>query len=167
MLSSEATRYINNTSPLIGALLCILKKGRDFSAPFVENRLSAASFPLRLYTSLSVLGGSRSVPALNFKGLALIPCLHILFGGTLDHHVVNVGLKISSNFIAEYLFHQSSIVHAKTSALDLKRSYNLSLKFAGSCFPMITDAVVGNRLARLDQDLTEIASPNPVALSHL
>ncbi|GJU21698.1 hypothetical protein Tco_1155040 [Tanacetum coccineum] len=147
MLSAKAVRYITNTSPLIGALLSILKKGRDFLAPFDKNRLSAASFSLRLCTSLSVLGGSRSVTTLTFKGLALIPCLvircprngpsstpkehflrvklhfdrpesfkgllyifhHILFGGTLDHHVVNVSLKISSNLIIEYLVYQSLV----------------------------------------------------------
>nr|GFA45368.1 hypothetical protein [Tanacetum cinerariifolium] len=58
-------------------LLSALKKGRDFSAPFDKNRLSVVSFPLRLCTSLSVLGGSRSVTALTFEGLALIPCLVI------------------------------------------------------------------------------------------
>ncbi|GJS19219.1 hypothetical protein Tco_0447851 [Tanacetum coccineum] len=63
MLFAEAARYITNTSPLIGALLIVLKKGRDFAALFDKNWLSAANFPLRLYMSLSVFGGSR-IPAL-------------------------------------------------------------------------------------------------------
>ncbi|GKA95088.1 hypothetical protein Tco_0817126 [Tanacetum coccineum] len=104
MLYVEATRYITNTSPLIGAvsvgkismnffifqkassasaihlivflsvqLLSALKKGSDFSAPFERNQISAASFPLRLCTSLSIFNVSKSVTALTFEGLALIP----------------------------------------------------------------------------------------------
>ncbi|GKC75063.1 hypothetical protein Tco_1125837, partial [Tanacetum coccineum] len=56
-------------------LLRALKNESDMSAPFERNRLSVANFQLRLCISLSVLGGLRSVIALTFEGLALIPCL--------------------------------------------------------------------------------------------
>ncbi|GJZ02352.1 hypothetical protein Tco_0520313 [Tanacetum coccineum] len=75
ILLAEAARYITNTSPLIGALLRALKNGSDLSAPFERNRLSAVSFPLRLCISLNIFGGLRSVIALTFDGLDLIPCL--------------------------------------------------------------------------------------------
>ncbi|GKE15400.1 hypothetical protein Tco_1422977 [Tanacetum coccineum] len=108
ILSVEATIYITNTSPLIGAvsvcrismsffilrkassasvvhrivflsvkLLSALKKGSYFLAPFERNWLSADSFPLRLCMSLSVFGGSESVTALSFEGLALSPCSYV------------------------------------------------------------------------------------------
>ncbi|GJV45808.1 putative reverse transcriptase domain-containing protein [Tanacetum coccineum] len=60
-------------------LECALENGSDFSTPFDRNHLSATSFPLRLCTSLSVDGGSRSVIALTFEGLALIPCIYETF----------------------------------------------------------------------------------------
>ncbi|GJV56115.1 hypothetical protein Tco_1457120 [Tanacetum coccineum] len=41
MLSLEAARFITNTLPLIGVLLMALKNGRDLSAPFEINLLSA------------------------------------------------------------------------------------------------------------------------------
>ncbi|GJW25230.1 hypothetical protein Tco_0039041 [Tanacetum coccineum] len=77
---------INNEPPLLEAeplasvnleqlLLRTLKNGSDLSKPFERNRLSVASFLLRLCISLSVLGGLRSVIVLTFEGLALIPCL--------------------------------------------------------------------------------------------
>ncbi|GJX46026.1 hypothetical protein Tco_0271216 [Tanacetum coccineum] len=69
ILSAKSTRYITNTSPLIGA------NGSDLSTPFERNWLSAASFSLRLCISLSVLGSYKSVIALTFEGLALISCL--------------------------------------------------------------------------------------------
>ncbi|GJY64873.1 hypothetical protein Tco_0466333 [Tanacetum coccineum] len=46
-ISTEAARYITNTSPLIGAFFRALKSGSDLSAPFERNRLKAANFPLR------------------------------------------------------------------------------------------------------------------------
>ncbi|GJW06053.1 hypothetical protein Tco_1568476, partial [Tanacetum coccineum] len=55
--------------------LSTLKKARDLSAPFDKNRPRAASFPLRLCMSFIVLGWSRSVTALTFKGLDFMPCL--------------------------------------------------------------------------------------------
>ncbi|GJZ42041.1 hypothetical protein Tco_0588927 [Tanacetum coccineum] len=55
--------------------LSTLKKARDLFAPFDKNLLRAASFPLRLCMSFSVLGWSRSVTALTFEGLAFMPCL--------------------------------------------------------------------------------------------
>ncbi|GKC89718.1 hypothetical protein Tco_1150367 [Tanacetum coccineum] len=75
ILLAEAARYITNTSPLIGALLRALKNGSDLSAPFERNQLSAVSFPLRLCISLNIFGGLRSLIALTFDGLDLIPCL--------------------------------------------------------------------------------------------
>nr|GEX71774.1 RVT_3 domain-containing protein [Tanacetum cinerariifolium] len=51
----SCTRAVELEAP---SFLSALKKGSDFSAPFDRNRLSAASFPLRLCMSLSVLGGS-------------------------------------------------------------------------------------------------------------
>ncbi|GKD69941.1 hypothetical protein Tco_1324031, partial [Tanacetum coccineum] len=105
ILSVEATRYITNTSPLIGVLLRALKNGSDLSTPFKRNRLRDVSFPLRLYISLSVLGSFRLVIALTFEGLALIPCL--VMRGTLDHYVVNIGFKVLLNLIIKYLVDQS------------------------------------------------------------
>nr|GEX34428.1 hypothetical protein [Tanacetum cinerariifolium] len=67
----------NTTLMLFVVAASALRKGSDFSAPFDRKWLSAASFPLRLCMSLSVLGGLSTVTALTFKGLALIPCLVI------------------------------------------------------------------------------------------
>nr|GEY61206.1 hypothetical protein [Tanacetum cinerariifolium] len=73
MLSSEAARYIIRISPCTGALLSILNKGNDLSAPFDKKRLRGAIFPLRLWipiisvwihvkTSALALKRSRSLP---------------------------------------------------------------------------------------------------------
>ncbi|GKB23498.1 hypothetical protein Tco_0862899 [Tanacetum coccineum] len=51
------------------------RMGVTFQHPLIE--LSVPPLPLRLCTSLSVDGGSRSVIALTFEGLSLIPCLVI------------------------------------------------------------------------------------------
>nr|GEV79492.1 putative reverse transcriptase, RNA-dependent DNA polymerase [Tanacetum cinerariifolium] len=56
-------------------ILSALKNGSDFSAPIDRNQFNAASFPLRLCTSLSVRRSSKLVLALTIEGLALIPCL--------------------------------------------------------------------------------------------
>ncbi|GJU22002.1 hypothetical protein Tco_1155344 [Tanacetum coccineum] len=53
-------------------LLRALKNHRDLSAPFKRNMLSAANFPLRLYISLSVFGGLRSINMAN-----VIPLNHV------------------------------------------------------------------------------------------
>ncbi|GKA07787.1 hypothetical protein Tco_0687011 [Tanacetum coccineum] len=100
-------------------LLSALKKWNDFSAPFDKKRLSVASFPLRLCISLSVLGGSRSVTAVTFNGLAVVPCFvmkcfldileHVLLGGGLYHHVIDVSFEISSDMITKDLVHQPLI----------------------------------------------------------
>nr|GEW61336.1 reverse transcriptase domain-containing protein [Tanacetum cinerariifolium] len=60
-------------------ILSALKNESDFSTPFERNRLSVANFLLRVYTSLSILGGSKSMTSLAFKGLALIPGLEMRF----------------------------------------------------------------------------------------
>ncbi|GJT76397.1 hypothetical protein Tco_1043122 [Tanacetum coccineum] len=80
-------------------LLSALKKGSDFSTPFERNQLSAASFPLRLYTPLSVFGGSKSVTTLTFKGLALIPCLVMRcprngYSSTLKEHFFGLSFML-------------------------------------------------------------------------
>nr|GFC33159.1 hypothetical protein [Tanacetum cinerariifolium]GFC34695.1 hypothetical protein [Tanacetum cinerariifolium] len=56
-------------------LLSALKNESNLSTSFERNQPRAASFPLRLCISLSVLGGFKSVIALTFEGLAWIPCL--------------------------------------------------------------------------------------------
>ncbi|GJY26762.1 hypothetical protein Tco_0401488 [Tanacetum coccineum] len=97
-------------------LLSALKIESDFSAFFEMNQLSAANFPLRLCTSLSVLGGSRLVTALTLEGLALIPCLlvkgllnilqHAFLRDTLDYHVINVTFEVEPDLIIGYLIDQ-------------------------------------------------------------
>nr|GEU80857.1 hypothetical protein [Tanacetum cinerariifolium] len=90
-------------------LLIALKNGSDFLASFERNRLSAANFPLRLCTSLSVLGGSRSVTTLTFKGLALIPYLYTLLESTIGYHVIDVRFEVSPDLIIEHLIGQSLV----------------------------------------------------------
>ncbi|GKA91019.1 hypothetical protein Tco_0812889 [Tanacetum coccineum] len=114
---------------LSAQLLKALKKGSDFLAPFDRNRLSAARFPLRICISLSVLGGSRVKLHVDrpepVEGLLNI-FQHILFGDTLDRHVINVGFKILSNLIAEYLIYQSLV--SSSGVLQTKRHLAASRK---------------------------------------
>ncbi|GJR61114.1 hypothetical protein Tco_1503276 [Tanacetum coccineum] len=79
-------------------LLSTLKKGRDLLAPFDRKRLRAAIFPLRLYTSLSVVSCSTSVMDFTFEGLACIPCLdHVISYGSIAKDIRIRPLSLAEN----------------------------------------------------------------------
>ncbi|GKB32127.1 hypothetical protein Tco_0871528 [Tanacetum coccineum] len=126
---ASSTSAIHCIVFLSAQLLNALKKGSDFSAPFDRNRLSAVSFLLRICISLSVLGGSRVKLHVDrpkpVEGLLNI-FQHILLGDTLDHYVINVGFKISSNLIAEYLIYQSLV--SSSGVLQTERHHAASRK---------------------------------------
>ncbi|GKB63128.1 hypothetical protein Tco_0919314 [Tanacetum coccineum] len=71
--SSALAVYCRVFSPV--QFLSTLKNGSGLSDPFERNLLRAANFSLRVCISLGVLHRFRSVIALTFEGLALIPCL--------------------------------------------------------------------------------------------
>ncbi|GKC14749.1 hypothetical protein Tco_1011531 [Tanacetum coccineum] len=112
MLSVEVVRYIVRASPFIRALLSILKKRRDLSASLDKKLLSAASFSLRLYMSLSVFLCSRK-----------LSCLHLLlpFGsdGNCYTHLESISgettreILPSSQFWVEVVVFGASFVYVR------------------------------------------------------
>nr|GEV07136.1 hypothetical protein [Tanacetum cinerariifolium] len=156
-VSLELLRFVRRQQQE-GYRLDTLKKGRDLSAPIDKKRLRAASFSLCLHISFNAQGCSNLVTALIFEGLAFMPYLVIRCpengpSSTPNEHFFGFSFMLIDQNLSKFMLGlewfsstmmvlkipvMSTCVHAKMSALALRKFCNSFLKCSGNCFSMVT-----------------------------